>query len=111
MQQGIQARHAWVELWLKYQKKIVHPDWSSFYVVNAECKEYQERAMNHKTVIVLNWGGSQELESHMKHLDDLWITYSTFREPDMENMLTAIAFLWEKWDKVTSCFTPLFKLA
>lgn len=46
-----------------------------------------------KTVILLNGGTSTTMEEHTKVLDENGIFHSTFREPDLNNMVTGIVFL------------------
>ena len=93
IQQGIQAAHGVAELCLSTQgdkSKIEYGrlvrDWS----------------INHKTIIVLNGGTTgkeSSMESYKKDLDKLGVKYSEFREPDLNNALTAIAFVVDKIDE------------
>jgi len=78
MQQGIQALHVAVELGLM------------------DRSDYKEWAKNHKTVIVLNAGTTGEgssMEQHLRNLDRLDVSLATFREPDLNNAMTGIAFI------------------
>lgn len=87
MQKGIQALHAVVE----YAQNYFTAD------------EYQQWAKNDKTMIVLDGGVSTELAEVMKQLDELNYVYTVFKEPDLYDQVTAIAFLVPEtvWDKET----------
>ncbi len=87
IQQGIQASHAIVEYSLKESSSIQHL--------------YQQWALNHKTIIILNAGTTghfSSMENHKKNLDKLKVEYSTFREPDLNNTMTAIVFITDSED-------------
>ncbi len=78
IQQGIQALHATVELGLLGKA------------------DYVEWAKNHKTTIVLNAGTTGEgssMEQHRANLIRLSVDFATFREPDLNNAMTGIAFI------------------
>ena len=77
IQKGIQAGHAAVEYSLKYGKT----------------KHYKEFAKYHKTFILLDGGGSQDMISRMEELEDFGVNYASFYEPDLNNSLSAIAFI------------------
>lgn len=93
MQKGIQALHAVVEY------GIEHPT-----------EEYQQWATEDKTVIVLDGGTSNsgiesmdsyyvisyagDMENNAKFLcEEIGIDFAEFRDPDVNNCLTAIAFI------------------
>lgn len=81
IQKGIQALHAVVEYGQKYQTP-----------------EYKKWAKNDKTVIILDGGTSNsnengEMEKALLKLKELKYKFSEFREPDINNCLTAIAFI------------------
>lgn len=83
IQQGIQAAHSIVEYSL-------NPNVSGSYI---------EWAAQHKTIIILNSGTTGEsstMEAHRKALDKLGVTYRTFREPDLNNAMTGIAFIVDR---------------
>lgn len=86
IQQAIQFGHAVVEYGLKYFKT----------------REYQHWAKNHKTFIILNGGTTNEgfglsmagsLQEHENYLKKLNIKIAKFREPDLNDTLTAVVFL------------------
>lgn len=77
IQKGIQAGHAALEYAYEY----------------AGTDDYQNFIRNHKTFIVLNGGTSGTMEEHRKTLLAMGIKHSIFREPDLNNSLSAIAFL------------------
>lgn len=64
-----------------------------------------------KTFILLNWWSTADLQSHRRYLEEMKVKYKTFQEPDLWDIITAVAFLAQDWDAVTRYFTPLFKLA
>ena len=81
IQQGIQAAHAIVEYSLGE---------------SPEYYDYVEWAEKYKTVIILNGGTTGHNSSmgrYQKDLDKLGVTYSTFREPDLNNAITAICMI------------------
>jgi hypothetical protein len=78
IQQGIQAAHAIAELSLPAKAR------------------YAEWVKNHKTIIILNAGTTGEGSSmyqHKDNLDKLDVEYATFSEPDLNDAMTAIAFV------------------
>jgi len=77
IQKGIQAGHAALEYYLKY----------------SDIPEYREFIENHKTFILLDGGGSNDMLERAKELYDYGIDYATFNEPDLNNSLSAIAFI------------------
>jgi hypothetical protein len=79
IQAGIQAGHALVEYAQDH-----FPD-----------NDYQDFAKNHKTFIILNGGTSSSMEMHNETLELLGVKHGTFREPDLNNMLSGICFLLE----------------
>lgn len=77
LNKGIQAGHAAVEYSLKY----------------GETEHYKEFAKYHKTFILLDGGGSQDMISRMEELEHFGVEYAPFYEPDLNNSLSAIAFI------------------
>lgn len=77
IQKGIQSGHAALE----YAQMYNHED------------EYQDFANNHKTFILLDGGGSNDMIERMIELDRFGIHYAEFREPDLNNSVSAIAFI------------------
>lgn len=77
LNKGIQAGHAAVEYSLKYGRKNV----------------YQHFAKHHKTFILLDGGGSQDMLARMAELEHFGVEYAPFYEPDLNNSLSAIAFI------------------
>ena len=79
IQQGIQAAHAIAE-----------------YSLLATEGKYIDWAVNHKTIIILNAGTTgvnSTMSVHKDNLDKLGTLYSEFNEPDLNDALTAIAFV------------------
>lgn len=87
MQKGIQALHAVVEYGYKYN----------------HCIDYDQWVREDKTMIVLDGGTSLELADVINFLDENNYPYTSFREPDLYNQVTAIAFLAPDtiWDRET----------
>lgn len=96
IQQGIQFGHAVVEYAEKYFKSI----------------QYRKWAEKDKTFIILNGGTTNSsrdfngisqgsLNQHADFLSDNDITFAHFREPDLQDALTAVVFLVDErvWDK------------
>jgi hypothetical protein len=77
IQKGIQAGHAAIEYQLKHGKT----------------KQYKDFAMNHKTFIVLDGGGSNDMLARELELESLKIKFASFIEPDLNNSVSAIAFI------------------
>jgi hypothetical protein len=80
-QQGIQAGHAAVE----YSRHAA--DRVEGY------EQYAEFADDHKTFILLDGGGSQDMPMRARELRSLNIKTASFYEPDLNNSLSAIAFI------------------
>lgn len=81
IQKGIQAGHAALEYVLKYPDNVT-----------------REFIRDHKTFIVLDGGTSGTMLERMAELEDLRIDYAEFREPDLNNSVSAIAFLVDAAD-------------
>jgi hypothetical protein len=81
IQKGIQTGHAALEYVLKF------PDSAT-----------RDFIANHKTFIVLDGGTSGTMLDRMAELEDLKIDYAEFREPDLNNSVSAIAFLVDEAD-------------
>ena len=77
IQKGIQFGHGVVE----YAQNYFDTD------------EYQKWARVDKTFIILNGGTSSTMEMNTQTLIDNGITTRSFREPDLNNMLSATVFL------------------
>lgn len=77
IQAGIQFGHAVVEYGLKHFND----------------DNYQEWAKNHKTFIILNGGTSTTMVNNGLKLIEEDIKYTYFREPDLNDMLSAVVFL------------------
>jgi hypothetical protein len=76
-QQGIQAGHAALEYANTFK----------------DCKVYKDFINNHKTFILLDGGGSEDMKERLQELQNLGISYEGFFEPDLNNSLSAIAFI------------------
>lgn len=77
IQKGIQAGHAAVEYSRKYATK----------------ERFIDFADNHKTFILLSGGGSEDMLKRREELNQFDIPFSQFREPDLNNSLSALAFI------------------
>lgn len=100
IQQWIQAWHAAVE----YMHHCYRPR-------NDPLSECVKRAVEDKTFIILNGWTTETMANHAKYLDNIWHSYATFQEPDLNNITTAIAFIAKDGDPITEYFTKCFKLA
>lgn len=80
IQKGIQAGHAAVE-------------YSRLAAASEAYNDYFEFANKHKTFILLDGGGSNDMQSRLLELDDLGIANAPFYEPDLNHSLSAIAFI------------------
>ena len=61
-------------------------------------ESYVDFIENHKTFILLSGGGSNDMLERVEELAGLGIQYVTFREPDLNNSLSAICFLVDEED-------------
>ena len=77
IQKGIQSGHAAVEYQLEYGKT----------------KQYKDFAKNHKTFILLDGGGSIDMVERERELESYGIKFASFQEPDLNNSISAIAFI------------------
>ena len=77
IQAGIQSLHATIDYSIKYGGSIKYKKW----------------AKHDKTVIILSGGGSIDMQEREKELEDHGIEYASFLEPDLNNSISAIAFL------------------
>ena len=82
IQQGIQFGHAAIE----------------YSIENFNSEIYQDWAKNWKTFIILNGGFSNQssggtMETHKNLLKENGIIFSSFYEPDLNDLLSAIVFL------------------
>lgn len=82
IQKGIQAGHCALE----YARRYGNDD------------SYVEFIEEHKTFILLDGGGSNDMLTRVRELKELGIQFETFREPDLNNSLSAIAFLLREDD-------------
>lgn len=80
IQQGIQFGHSVVEYGLS----------------NFNTEIYQKWANDYKTFIIMNGGPSGRMEDILKNLMEIGVTLSFFREPDLNNMLSAITFILDE---------------
>lgn len=84
MQKGVQALHSVVEYSNKYGYTVEYVKWAT---VN-------------KTMIILDGGTAPEMDEIIKKLSDLRVINATFREPDLNYLITSISFLASEcvWD-------------
>ena len=80
IQKGIQCGHAAVE----YSRLAITCETHS---------QYFEFADKHKTFIVLDGGNSNDMITRSCELDSLNIPHACFREPDLNDSMSAIAFI------------------
>lgn len=89
IQKGIQFGHAVVEYQLKHGKDVEYLNW----------------AKKDKTFIILNGGTTNDVSGSinalLSELKKLKIKFATFREPDLNNALTAVVFILDEkvWDR------------
>jgi hypothetical protein len=77
IQKGIQAGHAAVEYGLKY----------------GDTSLYKDFANHHKTFILLDGGGSNDMIEREHELLNFGIKFAAFKEPDLNYSTSAIAFI------------------
>jgi hypothetical protein len=77
IQKGIQCGHAALEYQSLYGKTT----------------QYKEFFKYHKTFILLDGGGSYDMVEKVEELNNFKIPHATFFEPDLNNSLSAIAFI------------------
>lgn len=92
IQKGIQAAHAIAEYSLIPESSFV--DWPNF--------SYRDWATYNKTIIILNGGTSNKgdgkhsqgsMEFHRNFLESFHVPHACFYEPDLNLMLSGIAFV------------------
>lgn len=86
IQKGVQTTHSVVE-----------------YANNYGCdKEYRQWAETDKTLIILDGGTFQEMETIYESLKEWGIKFAKFQEPDLNYLTTAITFLVDErvWNRV-----------
>jgi len=83
---AVQAGHAIAEFMALYGKENNVHDW---------CLN-----KNHRTLIILE-ANEREMEKMIGKFEDINLRYRCFREPDLDNLLTAVAFepLWSNEGK------------
>ena len=84
IQKGIQAGHAALEYALKTAPCNLHRGLS---------EDLVEFVTDHKTFILLDGGGSADMLEREKELEAFGIPFASFLEPDLNNSVSAIAFL------------------
>ena len=77
LNKGIQCGHAALDFMAEY----------------GHIKAYVDFVKYHKTWIILEGGGSQDMIDRCDELADFGIDYTFFREPDLADMITAVAFI------------------
>jgi hypothetical protein len=77
IQKGIQAGHAAIE----YQ------------LLHGKTKTYKNFARDHKTFILLDGGGSEDMIKRYNELEGFDVKFAAFKEPDLNNSISAIAFI------------------
>jgi hypothetical protein len=95
IQHGIQSAHALAEMSVHYFSAFQDdPDTYAPYY-----DTYVDWVTNHKTIIVLNGGMNKDMEDfydylwHVKPVDNPWIPWGVFYEPELRETLTAIALI------------------
>ena len=86
IQKGVQTTHSVVEYTNKYGCD----------------KEYRQWAETDKTLIILDGGTFQEMESIYESLNEWGVKFAKFQEPDLNYLTTAITFLVDErvWNHV-----------
>ena len=97
IQKGVQTTHGVVEYANKY----------------ASDEEYRQWVERDKTLIVLDGGVKQDMESIFLFLSDLGVKFAKFQEPDLNYLTTSITFLadervWNReqypsWETLPQC--------
>lgn len=77
LHKGIQAGHSALE----------------YVELYGQTQEYQDFIKNHKTFILLDGGGSQQMVERELELENFGIRYASFCEPDLSYGISAISFL------------------
>lgn len=99
-QQGIQAGHAALEYARIYK----------------DCPQFKDFTENHKTFILLDGGGSDDMFTREQELNDFGIKYASFNEPDLNNSMSAIAFIvpesvygfdWKAYEESKEFWNPV----
>lgn len=87
IQKAIQSAHAIVDYGMK----------------NIGTEEYSKWGNVNKTIVVLDGGTAIDLMNTVDYLNTMHISFAVFKEPDMQYMLTSIAFLADErvWDYET----------
>lgn len=80
IQKGIQAGHAALEYSQKYKNN----------------EDYLDFVKNHKTFIVLDGGSSKDMKKHLKNIKNWNLPHAEFREPDLNNSISAIAIVLDE---------------
>ena len=83
IQKGIQAGHAALE----------------YADLHAGTEMYREFIKDHKTWIILDGGGSKEMEEYLRIIKSLGVPHAFFREPDLNDAISAITFLYDAKSK------------
>ena len=83
IQKGIQSAHSMLEYVLQHGKND---------------PLLWEFIRDHKTVILLSGGGSMDMVDRLRELEELGITHSYFREPDLNDSISSISFLVKEED-------------
>ena len=83
IQKGIQAGHAALE----YAQQ------------HGDTELYKEFIKDHKTWIVLDGGGSKQMEEYLKLAKSLNLRHAHFVEPDLNDSISAITFLCDVKDR------------
>lgn len=82
IQKGIQAAHAICEYGIKF----------------FDNKKYQDWLMSYKTIVALNAKDYNDLKDVIKNLERLTVPYAYFSETSLNDIITAVCFLYEDFD-------------
>jgi len=89
IQQGIQAAHAIAEY-------SINAGYVKVGEIEIGTSLYKDWVKEHKTIVILNAGTTgkySSMEAHANNLEKLKVKCSYFREPDLNDAMTAIAFV------------------
>lgn len=88
LQKSIQFSHAIAEFTHDYHDDYIYNKWFD----------------NNKTMVMLDINSSKEMEDIINKLNENGYKFSTFREPDLNNICTCVCFIMDTSD-VSDCYS------